>query len=188
MNIRPIRIFVPVLAAVAIMNACGERKPDSAEKPAAAAAPTDSLKATFDMAAGVWDWSRGDSTCLGNTHTISFTPDRQTMTLTFNAPADTTLKSRLTTYRVVSAGRGLYLDFPHVVRGAIIGESRRTTTGDLVVWDLVLASPNRYHWHRTDWPDDGATPAVVRCDGTTPMEKGVPPPPPPPQFGPTRGP
>ena len=37
------------------------------------------------------------------------------------------------------------------------------STDDIVVWDLVLTSPDSYRWHRTDWPARGYTPEVVRC-------------------------
>ena len=49
------------------------------------------------------------------------------------------------------------------LRMAIEGETRMTPTGELVVWDLVLLSPDRYCWHRTDWPHGGCTKAIVRC-------------------------
>lgn len=49
------------------------------------------------------------------------------------------------------------------IRGFIRGETRRTPDGELVVWDLVLSSPNTYRWHRTDWPWDGYTKEVLRC-------------------------
>lgn len=179
-----IRKVLATLSAICLICSCNDRKNDAApEKPVALAAD-DGVDASFKMAVGTWDFAHGDSTCIGNTHTISFTPDRQTMILTFNAPRDTTRASRLATYNVLSAGRGHFLDYPHTIRGAIDGETRRTATGDLVVWDLVIVTPNRYHWHRTDWPEDGMTGAVIRCDGTHPLEQWVPPPPPPPQFGP----
>jgi pimeloyl-ACP methyl ester carboxylesterase len=32
------------------------------------------------------------------------------------------------------------------------GETRKTESGDRVVWDLILLSPDSYCWRRTDWP------------------------------------
>ena len=49
------------------------------------------------------------------------------------------------------------------VRGFMLGETRRTPAGELVVWELVLFSPTSYRWHRTDWPETGFTPEVIRC-------------------------
>ena len=51
------------------------------------------------------------------------------------------------------------------------GETRTTSNAALVVWDLVLMSSNRYQWHRTDWGDAGLTKAIIRCNGSTPLEQ-----------------
>jgi hypothetical protein len=42
-------------------------------------------------------------------------------------------------------------------------ESRRTDAGDRVVWVLILESPSRYSWRRTDWKPGVATAKRVRC-------------------------
>lgn len=52
---------------------------------------------------------------------------------------------------------------PSRLRGAIRGEKRLTDNGKPVVWDLVMFSPDEYHWQRTDWDPWGYTPAIVRC-------------------------
>lgn len=178
------RIRGVVLAMICAMSACGERKGKSDDRHWSPPTVDDQINTSFAMAVGTWGWARGDSTCLGNTHTISFSPDRQVMTLKHNAPRDTTAEARETTYSILSAGPGRFLNFPHVIRGAMVGETRRTTTEDLVVWDLVLVTSNRYHWHRTDWSDSTMTAAIVRCDGTRPLERWTPQPPPP--VGPVR--
>jgi len=49
------------------------------------------------------------------------------------------------------------------LRMAIEGETRKTPAGDLVVWEVVMLSPDRYCWHRTDWPEGGCTAAIERC-------------------------
>ena len=49
------------------------------------------------------------------------------------------------------------------IRGAIRGETRLTSEGEPVVWELVLRSPNKYAWHRTDWIAGGLTAAIERC-------------------------
>lgn len=138
------------------------------------AVPDSTAEATFAYAAGVWDWAHGDSTCLGNTHTLAFSPDRRAMTLTFKAPIDTATGQRVVTYDVLAVGRGIHPELPFAVRAAMAGETRRTDAGKLVVWELVLASPNRYHWRQTDWPTLGATNAIVRCEGTRPLEQWPP--------------
>jgi len=177
---RQVPVITLTFVAATVLCSCSERKNGAKAAESAPPALDDGANASFEMAAGTWGWAQGDSTCLTNTHTISFTPDRRTMTLTHLPPIDTMLKSPVTTYSVLSAGRGRFLDYQHVVRGAVVDETRRTDTADLVVWDLVLVTPNRYHWHRTDWPDDGMTTGVIRCDGTKPLEQWKRPAPPPP--------
>src|SRR5438034_11527249 len=49
------------------------------------------------------------------------------------------------------------------IRGAIRGEKRLTADRHPVVWDLVLRSPDRYAWHRTDWVLGGYTAEIARC-------------------------
>ena len=44
-------------------------------------------------------------------------------------------------------------------------ETRRTSSGEPVVWDLVITAPDVYQWHRTDWPENGLTRAIIRCSG-----------------------
>jgi hypothetical protein len=130
-----------------------------------------SVARTLALAAGTWDWHRGDSTCLGNRHTVRFSEDKRHMLLEFDAPIDTVTGRRITRYRMLSAGNRVIPGLPFVIRAEIEGETRRTDAGVPVVWDLILASLNRYHWHRTDWPDGGITNAVIRCDGRKPLEK-----------------
>lgn len=125
----------------------------------------------FSLAVGEWDWSRGDSTCLGNTHTVTFSQDRSEMLLTFKAPIDTATGQSVFRYRILDVGPHLFPEPAQVVRGSMEGETRRTAGGDLVIWDLVLATPNRYHWHRTDWEAGAVTRPIVRCVDGRPAER-----------------
>lgn len=163
------RLSLLALAA-ASLGACQVRYADS---PPAAPARTDGPD-VFALVVGTWDWSRGDSTCLGNRHTIMFSGDRREMIVTFRQPVDS-IGRREVRYRILQAGGTVLPNLPYVIRGAVVGETRRTDRGEPVVWDLILASPNRYHWHRTDWGELGLTGAVVRCDGTRPLEQWRPP-------------
>jgi hypothetical protein len=104
--------------------------------------------------AGTWDWAGRPGTCTDNPHTISFSADRSTMILRFAKPmSDGHIEARYDVHRMNRSG----------VRGAIEGETRRTPSGQPVVWDLVLMSPDSYRWHRTDWSDGGYTGLVIRC-------------------------
>lgn len=124
----------------------------------------------FRLAAGTWDWYEGDSTCAtARRHTISFSPDFREMRIRF-AVADSGRDS-LYRYRVFGVGDNVVPGLDQVIRGAMEGETRTTENGALAVWDLVLMSPNRYHWHRTDWPQGSMTDAVVRCQGSKPLER-----------------
>ena len=179
-KMRHVLVTIATVAALAAAG-CESPRPDSV--PAAESStgqgpqvpPDSAARATFAYAAGTWDWHNGDSTCLGNTHTVAFSPDRRIMTITFKEPFDTATGQRVATYRIIAAGSGLAAGTPFAIRAAMEGETRRTDLGQLVVWDLLLASPNRYHWHRTDWADLGVTRAIIRCDGNVPLEKWHPP-------------
>ena len=46
----------------------------------------------------------------------------------------------------------------------------RTPSGALVVWELrLLINPDRYCWHRTDWPADQCINMVQRCEEPVPI-------------------
>jgi hypothetical protein len=116
----------------------------------------------FAVAAGTWDWEDADGFCESNPHTIAFSPDRSLMTLTYaEGWADSTgMVHPGAEYEVQGQSR-------RHVRGSMRGETRRTDAGDLVVWDLVLTSPDTspdtYRWHRTDWRSGELTKEVRRC-------------------------
>jgi hypothetical protein len=110
------------------------------------------------VAEGVWDWAGRDGTCRDNPHTISFSPDQRYMVLTFPHPIDSATGKREARYEIRGQTR-------NSIRGFIIDETRRTEGGELVVWDLVLTSPNSYRWHRTDWAAGSYTAEVIRCRG-----------------------
>ena len=118
--------------------------------------PTDSD--IFTVVQGTWAWTTADSNCAANSHTISFTPDHSGMIITAAHPyrrPDGKLDS-VAFYDVQGHTRSW-------IRGVIRGETRLTAEGRPVVWDLVLMSPNRYVWHRTDWTPGGYTRAIRRC-------------------------
>ena len=113
----------------------------------------------FAVAEGRWAWTTTAGGCGNDWHRITFSPDRSVMTITSSKPyklADGTLDS-VAVYDIQASGPGW-------IRGAIRGETRKTPDGRLVVWDLVLRSPNRYAWHRTDWFRGGYTREIHRCD------------------------
>lgn len=115
-------------------------------------------KDIFTVVQGTWAWTTADTNCATDPHTITFTPDHTGMIITAAHPyrrPDGRLDS-VAFYDVLAHTRTW-------IRGAIRGETRLTRAGRPVVWDLVLRSPDRYAWHRTDWVPGGYTRDVRRC-------------------------
>ena len=93
----------------------------------------------FASAQGTWG-SPGSAelSCDRNPHTIAFSPDRRTMSLHYRHPVriDEGGDSGSARYRVLGHTR-------NAIRLALEGESNLTPSGDPVVWDLVVLSPER---------------------------------------------
>lgn len=112
----------------------------------------------FDVVEGTWAWTTADSNCATDPHTITFTSDHSGMLIKSAHPyrwPDGRLDS-VAYYDIQAHTRSW-------IRGAIRGETRLTADGRPVVWDLVLKSPDRYAWHRTDWVAGGYTREIRRC-------------------------
>jgi hypothetical protein len=115
-------------------------------------------KDIYSIVQGTWAWTTSDTNCLADPHRIAFTPDHKGMTITEAHPyklPDGTLDS-VAYYDILRVT-------PTSIRGAIRGETRLTDDGQPVVWDLVLKSPDRYTWHRTDWAAWEHTQEIHRC-------------------------
>jgi hypothetical protein len=112
----------------------------------------------YQVASGRWDWADGDSSCVKNPHTISFSADHRVMTLSYQASRTDSSGAEPESweYEISEVSR-------HHVRGQIRGETRLDAKGSPVVWDLVLASPDVYYWHRADLPFFSVTRPVRRC-------------------------
>ncbi|HEU4994121.1 MAG TPA: hypothetical protein VFT29_04850, partial [Gemmatimonadaceae bacterium] len=131
---------------------------------------------------GRWDWSTRGKPCTDSAHTIAFSPDGKLMTITQQVTSIDTATGKdwtATTYDILSSK-------PTRIRGAIRGETRRTGSGVPVVWDLVVIGPNRYAWHRTDWPAFAQTAGVIRCDDAATMQASTGSMPPHPKDAPAR--
>jgi len=112
----------------------------------------------FTTAAGTWDWLSDSIPCGPMRHTIEFSPDHRLMIIRYATPwTDSTgAKHESAEYEIRRVTRS-------GIRGYIRGETRRTTGGQPVVWDLVLTSPDSYTWHRTDWMSWAQTGGIHRC-------------------------
>ena len=109
----------------------------------------------YGVVSWTWNWAGRRGTCRDNPHTITFSPDRGTMVLSYARAIDDD-ERREFAYELRGTTRS-------GVRGRIPGETRLTDNGEPVVWDLVLTSSDSHRWHTTDWLDGVFTPEVVRC-------------------------
>jgi hypothetical protein len=111
-----------------------------------------------DVLRGVWDWEAAPNRCQENPHSISFPPGGGRMEIRHpkGAVSGNEAPQVVTVYRILA-------EESRALRMEIIGETRKTERGDLVVWDLRLLSDDSYCWHRTDWPPQGCTGRVLRC-------------------------
>lgn len=108
-----------------------------------------------DIATGTWGLDADGVRCDENPHTIEFPPDGRTMVLRY-AKGVGDKPPFVANYRLIGEGPGF-------LRMKLDGETRKTETGDLVEWDLVLLSADSYCWHRTDWQEGGCTKPATRC-------------------------
>jgi hypothetical protein len=117
----------------------------------------------FTVLTGTWGWEQGvEFGCGGNSHAISFTPDRRVMLLKYEeASIEQDIPANAVRYRVLQSEPNL--------RMVIEGEKRMTSAGEPVMWDVRMLTADRFCWHRTDWPQEACTTDVVRC----PVTKGI---------------
>jgi hypothetical protein len=143
---RPIRFLHTIsLIAVVVVQVSG----------CASSRPTD--QSIFAVLPGDWGWEEHEEVgCGNNSHAITFTKDKKIMLLKHKEASTTQdVPAEAVRYHVLQS-------IPNL-RMAIEGEKRKAPTGEPVVWDLIMLSPDKYCWHRTDWPAGACTTAVVRC-------------------------
>ena len=112
----------------------------------------------FDVVAGRWAWVDDDDRCTHHWHDISFSRDHQVMTIANSEPYENS-DGKLDSLAVYDIREHT----PSWIRAMMRGEQRLTEDSQLVIWDLVLRSRDRYAWHRTDWPFGGFTRPIERC-------------------------
>jgi len=112
--------------------------------------------------AGRWDWNFRDHPCTDSAHVISFAPDGSTMEIRQESARGKGGANDPAVYDILQIT-------PSRIRGAIRGETRKTSAGVPVVWELVMFSRNEYHWQRTDLPAWNYSAGIVRC---SPKESG----------------
>jgi hypothetical protein len=136
----------PLLSTLAVVALLPAAEPLSAQQ-----APAD----IRTRVTGTWRWEQSTPDCKSG-HVISFSADGRRMLLTpVPMKGDT---GEVTQYEILGSGS-------NTIRGRIVDETRRTERGEIVVWDLILFEQDRYCWRRTDWPTEGCTQPIVRCNG-----------------------
>jgi hypothetical protein len=126
------------------------------EPPPRRALPEPIRAELFALLAGEWDWTSSNAICGSDRHRITVADDSASFVILGS-------DDEPTVYRVLGLGTGVLGNAPHAIRAAIDGETRKTESGAVVVWDLVFVSADRYAWHRSDWAASGRTYEIVRC-------------------------
>lgn len=110
----------------------------------------------YATVSGDWDWNAGTGRC-DHPHEITFDSLHHVMMLTESFP--------FVDARGIPAQIVVYDITEHegAIRGQIRGETRLTSSGTPVAWDLVLRSHDSYQWRRTDLPPYAASATVERC-------------------------
>jgi hypothetical protein len=129
--------------------------------------PGTTREALLQAIAGRWSWTSDRNSCSDDDHSVRPAADGSKFFLRFKS--DTTGAEEVT-YVIERSGPGIIDGRDHVIRASIVGETRLDDAGRPVVWDLILLTGNRYTWHRADWPADGETGDVIRCNGAWPVE------------------
>lgn len=112
----------------------------------------------YEVLPGTWGLRQSKRYgCDVNPHVIRFSEDRKEITLAYALPADADAgEPAIIRLQVLSDSPRLRV-FRH-------GERRRIpSTNELVVWDLVMVSPDEHCWHRPDRNPGSCTRRVVRC-------------------------
>lgn len=107
---------------------------------------------------GRWDWADSSPRCGDTAAELSFTDDGQGLRVRVATGVyiGTTLLGPEAKYAIL-------VESPTVLRMQLDGETRQTTAGAVVVWDVVLLDPNQFCWHRADWKSDVCTKPMQRC-------------------------
>lgn len=115
------------------------------------------LNDIFLKVTGTWEWKERIGTEKSNPHTIKFTDNNTTAVFTREKP----IKNQdgkfedFYSYKVLSHDENTITMF-------LSGETRKTESGDLVIWILVLKDPDVYCWRRTDWKPTSCTKEIHR--------------------------
>lgn len=111
------------------------------------------------LSSGTWGWSRIGPSCEENPHTISLSEDGKVLLLRMRDPVVTSSGEEPQTTEYI-----VLVHTPDYLRMRIPGETRHTSRGDLVVWDLIREDEDAYCWRRTDWHRKDCMATIERCE------------------------
>jgi hypothetical protein len=115
--------------------------------------PGRTLRAVLE---GRWDWSTNSRPCRYESHRIAFLENGRVLTITPIGRDSVPGEPFVTTYDIID-------ETPSSLTGAIRGERRVARNGELVRWELILVSANRYVWRRTDLGSAATSAPILRC-------------------------
>lgn len=121
--------------------------------------PGESRESVIEGFVGSWDFVGSPVLCGPAQHRISV---QDSLFLVSTPRVDG--RSDTTRYVIQRAGSGLIPGETHVLRIQRVGERARGAYGELVAWDLIMDSADRFRWRRNDWYYDQRSADVLRCD------------------------
>ncbi|MBI4826317.1 MAG: hypothetical protein HY807_07845 [Nitrospirae bacterium] len=113
------------------------------------------------LAGGVWSRIEySDSDCNNNSHSIVFNSDKSEAAFIFQKPVYSADANNLVDkYKIININGD-------TLTMSLIGETRKDDSGNTAVWNLVFEEPDKYYWHRSDWPDNKKFSITKKCKGT----------------------
>lgn len=102
--------------------------------------------------------SGSPSSCQNNGALILFTPKIQYMIQSYDKPVTRDGLEIIEGMAKILA----YDDTSITIK--YVDETRKTESGEIVVWKLILRDANTFVWHRLDWEEHRFTAPRVRCD------------------------
>lgn len=127
-------------------------------------------KDLFSRVEGQWGWLKDEAlTCNKYPHTITFVDGRSRAKFETKAPAlqgpdGVPMDSYF--YRVLDADK-------NSITMRLENEARRSKSGELVAWVLILKDENTYVWRQTDWATEKTSGELVRCGPTKSVQKAI---------------
>lgn len=112
--------------------------------------PPHENKSLLDEVVGTWD-TVGVKFCNGSgyTHKIELIENKTKVRFTFYKEGEKFVKDISNTYIYTILET---LDDRIVMQ--VDGETRKTDSGELVIWEFIFEKNGEYSWRRTDWPSD----------------------------------